>query len=153
MPAGCEFICRNPGCVNHNNGFTMTAPWPMGRVELVLNAINVRKNPEFRKGLIRMKNEGHKHACITYPNIDQIEKTAYRVQLWSLKAQCLWQFDAEIQDNSDNLTDIIKKANLPVTCTKTGCDLWDFNKTIQNGILCPHCHTRLQQDRWFTNED
>ncbi len=153
MPAGCEFICRNQSCKHHGCGFTITSPWPMGRIELVLNAPNIKKVTDLRQQLIDFKNEGRKYACITYPNVSRIKTEAYRVHMWSNDAKCLWQYDAVIDDPSESLEQTISNANIPLKCPNTDGDLWDFNTTIKNGIFCPHCNIPMQQDRWFTNEE
>jgi hypothetical protein len=150
MPSGCEFICANSSCEHCGKGFNMTSPWPMGRIELVLNAINVKSNTEFRDGLIKLKNSGRKYACITLPNISDIETVAYRVTLWSNEANCLWQYDV-MASTADEL--IEKLCELPSVCPTSGSELWNFEKTIKNGILCPHCNIPMQQNRWFSNEE
>ena len=153
MPAGCEFICRNRSCDYCGQGFSMTDPWPMGKIELVLNAPNVKRDPSFRQGLIRLKNEGRKYACITYPNLGRIEKVAYRVHKWSKDAKCIWQFDAVIENPEDTMPTVVNDAELPTNCPKTGCELWDFYAATKNGVNCPRCGIPLKQDRWFTNEE
>ena len=153
MPAGCEFICKNQSCEYFNHGFTITAPWPMGRIELILNAPNVKKYQDFRNKYIELKNQGRKYACITYPNVDQIKTLAYRIQLWSPEVNCIWNFDAEIKDANEPIDVTINTADIPLLCPTTNCKLQDYNETVKNGIICPHCKMRLQQDRWFTNEE
>ena len=152
MPAGCEFICTNRSCEHFNNGFNMTAPWPMGRIELVLNATNVKKDEKLRNGLIKFKNEGRKYACITYPNVSSITPIAYRVHMWSNGANCIWQYDV-VMDGSTSVKDLISKSDIPTVCPTSGVELWDFEKTIKNGILCPHCSMPMKQCRWFSNEE
>jgi len=153
MPAGCEFICKNRSCVHYDTGFTITDPWPMGRIELVLNAPNVKKYEDLYRGLIALKNSGRKYACITYPNIGLIEKVAYRVNKWSDVAKCIWQFDVVIENPEDTMQTTVNNATLPTICSKTGCELWDFYTTTNKGINCPHCGIPMHQDRWFTNEE
>lgn len=152
MPAGCDFICKNRTCKCFEQGFTITEPWPMGRIELVLNAPNVKRNPDFRKKLIDLKNNGRKFACITYPNLARIDIDAYRVHLWSEDAQCVWQYDIETAETEDD-EDTIDSSDLPEKCPKTGGELLGFNEVIQEKICCAHCGITLQQDRWFTNEE
>ena len=152
MPAGCDFICKNKSCEYFDHGFTMTEPWPMGRIELILNAPNVKKDKQFRQGLINLKNQGRKYACITYPNVSRIETLAHRVHLWSEDANCIWQFDVETeQTEDDNLT--IDQTDIPDSCPKTGGKLLNFHTVTKEGINCPHCGFPMQQDRWFTNEE
>ena len=152
MPAGCEFICKNKSCKCFDQGFTMTEPWPMGRIELVLNAPNVKRDSDFRQGLIKLKNQGHKFACITYPNVARIDTDAYRVHLWSPEANCIWQFDIETVDTEDD-ENTIDQSDIPEKCPKTGGELLDFQQVTKDTISCPHCGIPLQQDRWFTNEE
>ena len=152
MPAGCEFICKNKSCEYFNHGFTITEPWPMGRIELVLNAPNVKKDPDFRQGLIDLKNQGRKFACITYPNIAGIDTLAYRVHMWSEDAKCIWQFDVETIETED-VEDTIDQSDIPALCPKTGGELLNFHDITQKIMFCPHCNLPMQQDRWFANEE
>jgi len=152
MPAGCEYICKNESCEHYDKGFNMASPWPMGNIALVMNAPNVKKNIEFRKGLIKLKNAGRKYACITYPNVADIKTEAYRVHLWSSSANCLWQYDVPAKEDIP-LDELIEKASLPKVCEKTGGELWTFDQTTKQNIRCPHCNQYMQQSRWFSNED
>ena len=152
MLAGCEFICQNRACDAYNKGFNITGPWPMGQIELVLNAPNVKRDAEFRNGLIKLKNEGQKFACITYPNMSRIPIVAYRINLWSERGHCLYKYDVEISDER-TLQEAIALANIPSVCPETQCQLWNFETVINNGISCPRCSLPLKQDRWFTNEE
>lgn len=152
MPAGCEFICKNQSCECCGQGFNITGAWPMGRIELVLNAPNVKKNADFRKGLIDLKNDGRKYACITYPNDSRIPIVAYRINMWSEKAHCIYQNDVILKDN-ESLEEAIQRSNIPTVCPKTQCTLLTFDEVLENGILCPKCGIPLQQDRWFAKEE
>lgn len=155
MPAGCDFICNNTNCEQYRNGFVITAPWPMGQIELVISSISKSlvikpNNKDILDKIIEQKNNGRKYACIIYPNNDCIEKVAYRVQLWSTLAKCIWEDDVEAK--GQDLTESISIANLPSTCPKTGGTLYSFNEVTKDGIYCPFCGEKLQQSRWFTNE-
>lgn len=151
MPAGCEFTCRNEKCEQYKNGRTITSPWPMGRIELVLNSNRVKENPELREYFINLKNQGEKFACIQLPNDDQIPIIAYRVSLWNNDEFRTQHFHIE-ESNIDNLEEAILKANLPSKCEKTGCELKNFNTITTEGINCPFCKEKMQQNRWFAND-
>jgi len=151
MPAGCEFICKNKSCECHGQGFNITGAWPMGRIELVLNAPNVKKDENFRNGLIQLKNDGRKYACITYPNVSRIPIVAYRLNMWSKKANCIYQHDVILNDN-ESLDDAIKRSDIPTICPTTQCNLLTFEEVLEHGIFCKKCGIPLQQDRWFTKE-
>jgi hypothetical protein len=150
MPAGCEFVCKNIKCENYNSGFIVTSPWPMGKIELVINSKKVKDNKEFRDYIIKQKDNGEKHFPIQLPNTDEIPITAYKISLWSDEAKCIYNYKVVI-NNIDNLKDEIKLANLPEKCEKTGCQLRDFDSITNDGINCPECKEKLQQNRWFTN--
>ena len=150
MPAGCDFICKNDKCEQYKSGFTITSPWPMGRIELVINSNRVKENKPLREHLIKQKDNGEKLACIQLPNDDDLPITTYRVSLWSDDANCIYSFPIE-ETNSDDLEESIKKANLPTKCEKTGCELRNFDSVTTDGINCPYCKEKLQQNRWFTN--
>ena len=156
MPAGCDFICQNSLCDQFGNGFVITGPWPMGEIELIITSLNkslVIKpgNKEILEKVIEQKNNGRKYACIAFPNNDGIERVAYRIQLWSPDAKCIWDFDVESKGDAD-ISDSIQENNLPILCPKTSGPLLTFSEVTKNGILCPYCGDQLQQSRWFTNE-
>lgn len=150
MPAGCDFICRNKECKYNGSGFTITAPWPMANINLVINSIELRDNQDFRDHLIKLKKEGKKLACIVYPNLGKIRPTHYRIQMWSEEAKCVWDFTIPyVKITEDELK---KHPEIPSSCPKTGGDLSTFNDVIEHGILCPSCGERLEQGRWFAKE-
>lgn len=147
MPAGCEFICKNKNCKHYDTGFVITAPWPMGKIQLVITAKQLQDNKEFINDLIKIKNNGKKYCCIPFPNIDKIPTEIYRIHMWSEQAKCIWEFEV----NKEELE--IYQTIVPKTCPKTGCQLKTFQEIYQDGITCWHCGEKLTQDRWFTNEN
>ena len=152
MPAGCDFICKNEDCQQFDSGFVMTAPWPMGKICLVVNASRVKELPDFRQKIIDQKNSGRRVACIPFPNIDKIPTECYRVQLWSNDAQCLWQYEVEWNGEECDFEEAIKQSDVPDKCPKTQGEVKEFSKVIADGINCPFCGERLEQSRWFTKE-
>lgn len=159
MPAGCEFICRNKDCGQFNHGFSMTAPWPMGQIELVVNSIPVKKNKELRDHIIEEKNTNNKKFfVIQFPNEEKIPTRAFRVSFWSPEAKCIWNYEIELNDDNrdDDISLLIEEAikigNIPPKCEKTGGDLSNFNQAFADGIECPFCNQKMQQSRWFSNE-
>ena len=152
MPSGCEFICKNEECEHVNKGFAITAPWPVGQIELLINAPNVIKKKNFRDGLIKLKNEGRKFACITYPNEAEIETEGYRVTFWSEAAKCVWQYDVFTKDESSVSDAIDNDPEIPNVCPKSGGELLNFTEVVKAGIPCPHCNEKMQQSRWYSNE-
>jgi len=100
--------------------------------------------------LIKLKNEGRKYACITYPNISNIKTLAYRVHMWSKQASCVWQYDVIAKDY-DELVKNMK--DVPSVCPTSGGELWDFERTVKEGISCPHCKVLMKQSRWFSNQE
>lgn len=150
MPAGCEFACVNEKCKQYKSGFIITSPWPMGKIELVINSKKVKENNEVREHFIKLKDNGEKYAVIQLPNTDETPIIAYKVSLWSDKAKCIYSYPVETVD-SQSLEESIKNANLPEKCEKTGCQLKDFDTITKEGINCPYCGEKLQQNRWFTN--
>ena len=152
MPSGCEFICRNETCEHTNKGFTMSAPWPLGRIELIINAPNVKNNDDFRQNLIQLKNDGRKYACITFPNESNILFEGYRVNFWSPEAKCLWQYDVMVEEVNDIPLAIDEDDDIPNKCPSTNGKMLTFTETVKEGINCPHCGEKMEQSRWFTNE-
>lgn len=152
MPAGCEFICNNESCEHVRKGFSITAPWPLGRIELLINAPNIKNKKLFRDNLINLKNDGRKHACIIYPNEANVKTEGFRVSYWSPEAKCVWQYDVLVINREDLEEAIRNDSNIPDSCPKTGCKLLSFNEITEEGIPCPHCGEKMLQSRWFTNE-
>lgn len=82
MPGGCDFICDNEECEHKGKGIVLTAPWPLGNIDKIIDARNVVKMEEFRETLMNLKVEGRLYACINYPNVDAIVTEGYRVHKW-----------------------------------------------------------------------
>jgi len=152
MPSGCEFICENEDCIHVNKGFSFTEAWPLGKIELLINAPIIKRKSEFRDGLIKLKDEGRKYACITYPNEAGIDTEGYRVNYWSPDANQIWQYDIMEKNKSNVASKIEESLDIPYKCPKTNGRLMDFKEVIAEGIYCPHCGDEMKQDRWFTNE-
>ena len=151
MPAGCDFICRNKECENCDTGFTITAPWPMGHIDDVINSSRVKELQSFQEKLQDLKESGREYVCITFPNVDNVETKCYRVNLWSVGEKCLWQYDVPIEEN-ETLEESIKKACLPDKCPKTNSKMLSYKEAIIEKIKCPSCNEELDQGRWFTKE-
>jgi len=151
MPAGCDFTCRNDDCEYCGTGFTITAPWPMGDIDDIINSERIKELPELKQQIQELKNTGREYALITFPNKEGIKTKCYRVNLWSIGAECLWQYDVFL-DDLDSLDEAIKKAGLPKKCPTTGSSMLNFQEAIQKGIQCPKCSEKLHQCRWFTKE-
>lgn len=158
MPAGCDFICKNKDCGQFDRGFSITAPWPMGQIELVVNSIPVKRIKELRDRIIEEKNNNKKFFVIQLPNEEKIPVRAFRVSFWSPQAKCIWNYEIELNDdNGDSdvsllIEEAIQKGLIPSKCEKTGGDLLSFNQAFSDGIECPFCNQKMQQSRWFSNE-
>ena len=156
MPAGCDFICKNEKCEHKEKGFTLTAPWPMGKIELVINAPNVKENKKFRKGLVKLKNDGKKYACITYPNTASIDIIAYQVNLWCKSCPCLWKYDVILSEGYDTFEGAYKKAildkDIPEKCPTCNEKLFIYDEVLEEGVSCPSCKKDMRQDRWMAKE-
>ena len=152
MPAGCDFVCNNEECSNYESGFTMTSPWPMGSIYCVLESSSVKRKDDLKDHLIQLKQDGRKYACIPFPNLDNIEHIATRVQLWSPDANCLWEYD--VMNPELDIQEAIKLAqDIPDKCPKTGGELLEFTKIIGSEVKCPMCGQKLSTNRWFANEE
>jgi DNA modification methylase len=152
MPAGCDFVCKNEDCDCFDTGFTITGPWPMGSIDDIINCSAIKELPQLQEQIKNLKDTGRDYACIKFPNTDKVETKCYRVNLWSIKGKCLWQYDVMVKEG-DDLQTAIKNANLPEKCPSTGSKMLNFRDVTKEGINCPHCDKKLDQKRWFTNED
>ena len=47
MASGCDFTCDNEKCEHHKKGIIILAPWPIGDINRVIVAKNVRINKAF----------------------------------------------------------------------------------------------------------
>jgi len=156
MPAGCDFTCKNEECEQYDSGLVLTSPWPMGKIELVINASNVKDKEEFRDGLVELKNNGQKYACITYPNVSYIDTIAYQVQLWCKSCLCIWKYDIVLTEDCPDFETAYAKAkengDVPDTCPKCSGELEDYESVLEDGIACPFCKEDMQQNRWMAKE-
>ena len=152
MPAGMDFVCENQECEQCGKGIVITAPWPMGDINIIIDAPNVAKNKEFRERILTLKTEGRKYACITYPNINGIEQIAFRIHLWCPNCPCLWTYDAPSGDLSKSLSEIIDEAGIPDKCIKCESYLMDFNDVVEESVICPFCNEKMTKNAWFCNE-
>lgn len=160
MPAGCDFVCENEKCTEHRKGVVIINKWPLGDIEKVVEARAVKKNEAFRRELIALKGTGRTYACITYPNVDNIPISGYRVQKWCQGCFCIWGWDimlgeevADTKEASEKFLVALAKETIPLQCPKcSGVDLFDFQKVVEVGIVCPHCKEKMKTYTWFSNE-
>ena len=154
MPAGCDFVCKNEECEHTGKGLVVTGAWPMGDINKIMDAPNVAKNEVFREGLIRLKANGRKYACITYPNVDEIGTEGYRVHRWCPNCPCLWTYDALVEDENETIEETIANAKVPDICPSCQTKLMDFNDLVdEEGVIaCPTCQKEMQKSTWFSNE-
>lgn len=149
IKSGCEFVCKNIECKEYNKGFVVNSIWPLGKIEIVISSDPVQKNEDLKNYLIKAKDEGEKFAPIQFPDNDNIPVIAYRVHRWSPEAKCKWYYDFEL--NGRTIEEAVKEDSVPLKCKKTGCDTKDFNQVIEDGIECPCCGKKMQQNSWFSN--
>jgi len=148
MAAGCDFVCKNEDCDVFDTGFTMTGPWPMGDIE---DMIDVADTQEEISHLTKLKDEGRRFSCITHPNIHDIATDRFRVNFWSPKGKCIWQYDIIVEDE-ENIKEAIENSDVPELCPKTNSLIMNYSEVIKNGIDCPSCNELLNQHRWFSKE-
>ena len=160
MPAGCEFVCINKSCDYYRTGFVITSVWPLGDIVRVKDAPNVSRVPDLVENLIGEIKAGHPYACINFPNLDLIPYEGYRVTMWCPDCNCVWKYDVEIPeiegnenpDRGEIIEQAIKDGVVDTHCSRCNTSLQNFEEVTKNGILCPHCHEKLSQQRWYSNE-
>lgn len=166
MASGCDFTCDNDKCLHYKKGVVLTAPWPLGQIEKIIMAKNVRINKEFQAELINLhKNVGRKHACIIFPNVNKIPVVGYRINMWCQKCKYIGTYDIMIEPyeqdakTGDEKIIIMEKAisdsnvydSACPTCNekmKTFAQLMEDN----DGIYCPHCEVKMTKNTFFSNE-
>ena len=151
MPAGCDFICNNVNCLEYRAGFSITAPWPLAKIENILAAINEKmpSQTEYKEQLQKWRNEGRQFACLILPNVNNVPIAAYRVNMWDNEKRCIWNFDVEVKEGQtleEAIAEIVPKQ------TENGTKLESFGEILKNQIKCPHCGVEMEQSRWFSNE-
>lgn len=151
MPAGCDFICNNINCKYYKSGFSITSPWPLGKIELIIANINSRlpNQEEYKLKLQKWKEEGRKLASLILPNEAKIPIEGYRINMWDDVAKCIWSYDV-ITNEYQSLEEAILSQ---VPLQKNGNTLKNFNAVIENGINCLHCSNEMTQSRWFSNNE
>ena len=153
MPNGCEFTCNNEDCEQHRAGFIINGAWSIGNICLVMNASNIRHNKPFRDGLIKLKNEGVKYACITMPNNDDIPVLGYRLQKWCPTCKCIWNNDLLLETPEQTYEEALEKSNLSDSkCPKCSGEVLHYDQIVEEGIECPFCNVKMSQSTWFSNE-
>ena len=136
--SGCDLICENLDCKYWKKGLTFTSTWPLGDIDLVMETGKDKK--EYYEGMLKLKEEGRKYACISMPNKADIPTLGYRVQKWCDNCKQLRLFDAIDEDIN----------SLPSTCSTCNGELITFAKA--QDITCPECKQKLNITRWFVNE-
>jgi len=154
MPAGVDFVCKNQECQHFDKGIVITAPWPMADINDIIDASNVARQKDFRETLLKLKSEGREYACITYPNVDELETESFRVHKWCPTCSCLWMYDAPVSKFTfpETISDVIEKADIPYTCVECETYLMDFNDIVEDGLTCPFCKKEMDKNTWFCNE-
>jgi len=152
MPAGCDFICVNEECENHLTCFVMTGAWAMGDIDEVIASKKVQSDKEVKASFERLKEQGRRYACINYPDNDNIEVKAYRIQKWCPSCSCLWMYDVVLSSKSPTLDEALDNSTLPTECPQCETELISFHDAIAEGLDCPKCHEKLQQTRWGCSE-
>jgi hypothetical protein len=165
MAAGCDFTCDNEKCLHYKKGIVVNGPWPLGDINKIISAKNVKLNKEFQKGLIELRNSGRKYSCIIYPNVNKIDVVGYRINLWCQDCKYLGQYDIMIEPygqdtkTSEEIEDIVKKMideskindNVCPTCKKK---MKTFSQLMEqdSGIDCPYCKVKMTKNSFFSNE-
>ena len=159
MPAGSDFVCENDKCKEHRKGIVILNIWPLGDISKVIDAKNVQEKEEFCKGLMALRDQGRKHACINFPNTDKIPVSGYRVQNWCQNCFCIWGWDIMFGEDivdpkqaSDRFPGALAKEPIPSLCPKCNGELKDFKKILEDGIICLHCKEKMKTYAWFSNE-
>tara|TARA_R110000824_G_scaffold8450_4_gene38502 strand:+ start:4822 stop:5274 length:453 start_codon:yes stop_codon:yes gene_type:complete len=150
MLAGCEFTCKNPECEHFESGLTMTSPWPIGDIDLVIDACVF---DEFKEKLIERKTNGRKYAQIQFPDTIKVAVAGYRISFWSPEGKTIWAYDIMATDLEDIDKKIANDLSIPKKCPTTDGELLNFSEAIDKGITCTSCKVATIQNRWFTNEN
>lgn len=149
MPAGCQFICKNENCIHVGKGFNVSAPWPLDRIE---NVIELLKDAD-KEVLVKLKEEGHEAACVVYPHPDNQKTIGYRIQKWCDQCKCVWSYDLIFDTPEDTIETMLAKKPIELACKNCNNELLTFDEITERGILCPHCKEEMQQNRWMTRQN
>jgi len=149
MPAGCEFSCDNVDCEHVGKGLTVTGPWPIGDIDLIIESEEVNAKPEFKEELVRQRGEGLRYSCLNYPNASDVPIVGYMIEQWCCNCKCTWRSNVTLQEN-ETIEEIIE-IGVSKKCPKCDGDLLSFDEIIKSGIFCPSCYHEMNTNRWFTN--
>ena len=165
MASGCDFTCDNAKCEHHKKGIIVLAPWPIGDVNKVITAKNVRINKHFQSSLIEFRDKhGIKHCCINYPNVDKIPVVGYRVNMWCQKCKYLAKedimLDAPMVDKTpEEMNAVREKVIYESNCEDKNCPICNdkmksYSQLMEknDGVDCPFCGVRMTKNTWFSNE-
>jgi len=155
MPVGCDFVCNNEDCIAYDTALTITGPWPMGDIDAVANSSKVSKHKEVKEFLEKIK-EQRKYACINYPDPDDIEIKAFRLQKYCRECRVVWSFDyvPSVDKGEKKLEELLAENDpTPKECSQCNGPIMTLPELTEEGMQCPHCLKTLKQLRWYVNED
>lgn len=165
MASGCDFTCDNEKCEHHKKGIIIVSPWPLGDINKIIMAKNVRINKVFQKELIELRDKhGRKYACINYPNVNNIPVVGYRINLWCQKCKYLYKEDVLLDEPLVDKTpeeialareEVIAKSQCEdKTCPTCNDKMKTYSQLMEenDGVDCPFCGVKMTKNTWFSNE-
>jgi phage FluMu protein Com len=143
------FICDNSNCEQYGKSIVIDGTWPLGDIDLVIEAY---KNDNIdATDLLKLKEEGRKHACIVLPNKSKVPIVGYRINKWCSTCYCIWKYDIFPNEN-ETIEEAILRSKINERCVKCNTKLMDFEEVVSKNIKCPFCKKDMNQARSFSNE-
>jgi len=97
-----------------------------------------------KEALKKRKLFGYEYAKINYPDPHETPIVAYSVEKFCQKCKRVQTFD--IKSHDDETTPTCETCNEEYITFQDACD-------VENGLECPFCHDKMQQNRWYVNEN
>lgn len=146
-------MCQNEKCEQYRAGFTINGIWPLGNIDDVLKQEMVQINKGYCEGLEKLKAEGREYSCIRFPNDEDVPYAGYRVQKWCPSCCRICSYDAMITEENPegDAEEVVAEAGITSQCPECKGFLMDFDDVVADGIDCPFCHEKMEQNRWFSN--
>ena len=151
--SGSDLTCNNKDCKYYKKGLVITATWPLGEIDLVIET--GKENKDYYEGMLKLKEQGRKYACLNLPNKNNIPILGYRIQLWCDKCKSIRLFDALIKNPNETQEETIKNANISTLCPVCNTRLKSFSEITSEkgeGISCLSCGKKMKTNVWFCNE-
>jgi hypothetical protein len=93
MPIATDYICRSKTCRSGGEKISLHGPWPIARIQAVIDSEDYVSDEVGRNALRKRKAEGRVFALVPLPNQGKLKVEGMRVQLYCPKCRVVWDED------------------------------------------------------------